>query len=512
MIGTSEAYNPYTDNRRIGLKFIFGVIAPEAAAQAVPTSSEQAEISQISQSHDDVQKMSLRIGSLEDNLFILDGTYSVSPDEIENIQTGWWSADLSDIEGAFSSNPWIEFEFPKSHRSYGFTLIFDDTIPGDYPSEVTVTSYDSSGDIIGTITVNPDSFKCVIPLPSIGYRKLKIEFSKTNKPFRRIRLCEVRFGVDYTYDKNSIGSATLNLSADPASESLPTNEFVAKIDNSNKLYNMINPEGLFAFLQDGQFAKCFISIDVEEIDMGRFYFTSAQSEDGGLTADITFNDRILMLDNVIYNSGASGTWTLSDAVASILNVAGFEIETKYNGMDGTVIRKCIPENTTCREALRLACQAAMCSCYINRDYVLEFFSPVAGEPMDNITRDAQSKDAQISVEERYNVVMLTARDDFAGTTLTYTAKNIGEDESELVYQVDNPLVNDGNAVASWILAWKQRRVKYDLAYRGNPALDIFDTAKIFDIYGVNGNAVITQQRYSYNGGLEADAKAIKWGD
>lgn len=509
MIDTSEAYNPYTDNRRIGLKFIFGVIAPEAAAQAVPTSSEQAEISQISQSHDDIQKMSLRIGSLEDNLFILDGTYSVSPDEIENVQTGWWSANLSDIEGVFSSNPWIEFEFPKSHRSYGFTLIFDDTIPGDYPSQVTVTSYDRSGGIIGAITINPDSFRCVIPLPSIGYRKLRVEFLGTNKPFRRIRLCEVRFGIDYTYDKNSIESASLNLSADPASEALPTNEFVAKIDNSNRIYNMINPEGLFAFLQEGQFATCSISINGEEIHMGRYYFTSAKSEDGGLTADITFNDRIFMLDHATYQIGASGAWTLSDAVSSILSAAGLEIETNYNGMGDTIIRKCIPKNTTCREALRLASQAAMCSCYINRDYILEFFSPTAGDSADNITRDTQVQDAQISVGERYNVVSLSVRDDFAGTEATYTAKNIEEDESEMIYQVDNPLVNDGNTVAAWLLAWKQRRTSYDLTYRGNPAIDIYDMAKIFDVYDVNESALITQQKYAYDGGLEADMKAIR---
>ena len=64
-------------------------------------------------------------------------------------------------------------------------------------------------------------------------------------------------------------------------------------------------------------------------------------------------------------------------------------------------------------------------------------------------------------------------------------------------------------MANWLLAWVQRRVSYELTTRGNPALDLLDTAKIDDVYGVNGNAIITQLDYSYDGGLSCDAKAIR---
>lgn len=38
--------------------------------------------------------------------------------------------------------------------------------------------------------------------------------------------------------------------------------------------------------------------------MGVRYFYAAESDDGGLTATITFNDRMIFLDDVIFNGGA----------------------------------------------------------------------------------------------------------------------------------------------------------------------------------------------------------------
>lgn len=104
------------------------------------------------------------------------------------------------------------------------------------------------------------------------------------------------------------------------------------------------------------------------MNMGVRYFYAAESDDGGLTATITFNDRMIFLDDVIFNGGASGTWTLKEAVETILTGAGIKTAPTFeDGLDGVVIRKCIPQDTTCREALRLCAQAAMCVCYVDRN-------------------------------------------------------------------------------------------------------------------------------------------------
>ena len=111
----------------------------------------------------------------------------------------------------------------------------------------------------------------------------------------------------------------------------------------------------------------------------------------------------------------------------------------------------------------------------------------------------------------YNAVKLTVSVDAAGEDLVYYAKNIATDDMERMYEVSNPCVTAamGNQVAAWILGWVRRRVSYEATVRGNPAVDLLDTVQINDVYGVNGEAVVTQLNYSYDGGLTCDAAAIR---
>ena len=509
MQSTSATYAPYTSLRKVELAFDFGVVAPEAAQSAQATSSAQSSVSNLSQVTDDVEEMSGKYTTLEHNMWVLDGTMEFYPGS----QVGWQSNPLSGDDGNFTSNPWLDFRFEANQDSYGFTLIFDNTQPNNYPKEVITTVYDLNGDQTGTLTTYPDGYLHVINLPSPDYRRVHFEFVGTNIPHRRVRVCGVRFGIQYSYNAKSISSVTIRQSVNPWAESLASAEIDATIDNSDQLYNMINPEGLYLYLQDGQFMEWSLIVNDEPIYMGRAYFTSAESEDGGLTASITFNDRLLVMDDMEYNGGADGTWTLSAAVSAILTASGTGITAVYDGTLGnTTIKKNIPQGTSVREALRLCAQAAMCTCYIDRNNELHFFSPsVASTADEEWTRDVQHEDAQIKVGQLYNVVQLTVSNEYVEDSedAVYTAKNVATDDFERVYEVSNPVVNDGNAVAQWILGWVQRRVSYEVTTRGNPALDLLDTVQIDDIYGVNGLAVLTQLDYSYDGGLECDAAAIR---
>lgn len=510
MVTPPATWNPYAYKRMVDLSFVFGVVAPDAAELAQPSSSAQSPVSQISQTHDSVEQMSGKYTTLETNMFVLDGTMRLYPDDVTGLQTGWQSSYLSSDSGALTDDTWLEFSFSEPQDSFGFTLIFDDAL-NDYPAEVVTTAYSADGAQLGSATTAPDDFLHVVNLAVHGYSRVRFSFLRTSLPNRRVRVCEVRFGINYSYDRTNLSTVTVLQSVDPVSESLPSSELSVTVDNQDKLYNMINPDGLYAYLQDGQYMEWAITIDGNKINMGRQYFTSAESEDGGLTASITFNDRLLVLDDIEYNGGANGTWALSDAITALLAASGTGIAAAFDGTLGsTVIRKCIPQKTSIREAIRLCAQAAMCTCYMDRQNMLHFFTPAIVTPADEWTRDVQHRDAQVKVGQLYNVVQLTVGNEYVDAEdAVYTAKNVAVDDFERIYEVTNPLVNDGNAVAQWLLSWMQRRVMYEVTTRGNPALDLLDTVQIDDIYGVNGNALLTQLNYNYDGGLECDAKAIR---
>ena len=508
MVTMPDTYAPYTDTRRVELSFTFGVVAPDAAALATPNASGNSSVSQIKQSVDAVEEMSGDYTSLEKNMWVLDGSKALYPSPVSSVQTGWNSDAISGDDGSYASPPWLEFSFPSNQDSFGFTLLFDNTQPDNHPVQVVTTAWDETGDQIGTVTTEPDGYFHVVSLPTQNYRRVRFTFNRSSIPRRRVRVCGVRFGIQYTYDTGSISGVEVRQSVSPWAESLPSAEVEATIDNADQMYNMINPNGLYTYLQDGQYMQWTVTVNGEAMSMGRSYFTSAESEDGGLTASITFHDWLYVLDDVEYTGAGTGTWTLREAVAALLAAAAAKFTAVYeDGLGDVVIGNRIGQGTSVREGLRQCAQAAMCTCYVDRNNALHFFRPALAAQVDEWSLDVQHEDAQVKVGQLYNVVKLVAGDE----DTVYYAKNVATDDLERVYEVSNPCVTAelGNQVAAWILAWVQRRVSYEAMVRGNPALDLLDTVQINDVYGVNGEAVVTQLNYSYDGGLTCDAAAIR---
>jgi hypothetical protein len=240
--------------------------------------------------------------------------------------------------------------------------------------------------------------------------------------------------------------------------------------------------------------------------MGEYYFTGATAEDNALTARITAHDKIYALDGKIYQGPPSESWAFNQAVSAVL--AFGEVNLNYY-MTGDIasrqISGTLPDNISCRETLRLLTQAARCSCYIGRDGVLRFFDPhETQEVVDVLDFDNMSAMPKISVDEKINVVELKVGENI------YTASNLGIDETVRVASYDNPLVLDenGSLTAAWLLALRQRRFLYKVLERGNPARDVSDSVVIHDPYGGIRAAVVTLQKYNFDGGLKCEVEAI----
>ena len=515
MILTSATYSPYPDLRFVNFDLTFDVVAVDAAMLAAPSSSEQYEASQIQQSHDQTEEITDKYATLEHNLFRLDGTTPLYPKKISEIQTGWISKGVSDDTGEYSDTPTLSFSFSEPQTSYGITVAFDDRQSYAYPSKMNVAFYDAAGIVLQEQTVFPiDNNMIWVAAQVENYSKITIKFEKTTLPRRRIRVSEVFFGAVVKYDRKNLVNLTDKQEIDPLAESLPSAELAVTIDNSTKMYNMLNPTGLYKYLQDGQYVRYRAQIGTEKINRGRRYFYNAESDDDGLTATIVFNDPLIFLDDITYNGGMYGTWTLSDAVESIMKTAEFEVETVFDSdVDATIIRKCIPQETTCREALRYCAQAAMCVCYFDHNNRLHF-SPLtfAKDAEEQLTRDILRSEPTIQIGDRYNTVQLVRQNEYStlDTSRQYYTKTVAKnDEMILTKEIINPLVNDTDAFLDWALTWAQRRTKFKIDSRGNPALETGDIVQVFDQFNVNGNALITSITLQYDGGLSAEMEAMR---
>lgn len=503
MRNVSETFAPYAIEREVDCNIRFELLDENAKDNADPSASDQ-DIGQLDQLTDGVATTD-KYASLELNSWLLDGGFEILPDSLTGVQTGWWSG-LSDIDGVFETPPVLSFSFGGlAISTIGFTIYFDDS--AGVPTSIKITTYDADQTtVIGQDTFTNSQAVFVADMPVQNYYKVDFEFLTTSKPYRRVRVLECLFGIVQNFDRNSIESVNIDYAADLISESFPSRQLIFKFDNLDHKYNMINPNGLYAYLQQGQNIYTSIKIGGEEVDMGAFEFMSASADDDGIIGQITTNDYVLLaLDEALFTGGSDSTATLQTAVDTVLS--GLDITTSIASPSYSV-SMAIPKDTTKREAIRLLAQAAMCSVWVDRDGVLQI-QPLTVDATadDELNADRMMSMGGISVSEPVDAVSLTVRNEFAMNLLEYTyTSGTGKRVKEFV----NPCVvwANGQTVANWLLAQCNRRVRYSKINRCNPAIEIADTLKIYDAYNENRNAVVNGIKITYDGGLTAITEAI----
>lgn len=509
--------NAYPAARWLGLRFVFEFVDQEAREDATPASSEaDGAVSQIAQTVNDQRSQDAAFISLELNRWLLpeDSVFAPYPDDIREAQTGWVSGVLSDHRALFAENPYMEFTFSEPHSSIGFTVFFEPTT-GAHADHFTVQTFDSGGTLISEADVYADSAVATVNLLSPNYTRVRFTFLRMSRPFSRLRIAEVMFGVIETYDADTVADATLKYAVDPIAEALPTKECIVRLDNSNRRFNLINPEGIYSYLQQPQAFYVSIGVGdsldtVEYVSMGEFFFATASAEDSSLTAEITAYDWLYWLENSTYKNTETGTWSLRSALQAILTDAGIDAEIIISNDAANTLLQRVADDMTHREAIRQAVQAACCTAYFDRDNRLVVTDLGTGAAVDVLDQDNLTEPPKVRMESAVNTVQLTTRDTARNTDLVFTAANVSRGELPQVKAVTNHMVTPerGQTVADWLLARCQGRLTYEVRGRGNPETEIGETVQIKDYFDVNRNAIVTKQQYKYDGGLSEDSEAI----
>lgn len=465
----------------------------------------------ISDTYNGITSPEVCIASLEHNAWHLDGRYEALADG--NGSSGLWSTAVSGEDGLFAVAPKIKYVFNSEISTLGWTFHFDN-MAGEYPTKIRYTTYTQGGSVLETGEFDVDSAEYAGYHFAQAYYAVEFEFDKTSSPCRRLRISEIEFGITKYYNRNSIGKLSLTYGVSPSSDSLPTRELEFTLDNSDKTYNLLNPDGVYQYLQQGQELIAKIIIDGMNYSMGGFYFTSAEIDTTGIIPKIVANDRVYALDGRTYDAGEDATAAFSDAIDTVL--AGYDIKRKYGGgIAGRTVSMAIPQGTTVREAVRLLAQAARCAVWIDLDGVMQFRDIVPsdiGSEDGYITPDELHDYGGVTIGEIVDGVRLNVRNEYrvaeadkVGVWLTYIAG-----EGKNIKSVSNPCVADseGQAVADWLLSIYRWRKFYKVKNRCDPAVQIGDTLNITDIFGNEENALITGIDISYSGGLSATTEGV----
>ncbi|MEY8001212.1 hypothetical protein AB8U03_13605 [Clostridium sp. Mt-5] len=359
----------YAHSRYTSVKIRFEILDLTAFNDNTKTATSQAIISRLDQVTNKIRSMDNKYAILEKDYLKLDGSFILPPvpAEMPDSELGWWSEALCDSEGVFNPYQVLEFDFNQEHSNMGITIYFD-MLNNECASDFDIDVFDSSGNVLShaSITGNADSrYICMSQLSS--YKKIVITVKKWCKPYRRAKIVEVDFGIVKEYEDKQLISMSLLQELDTTSSTLPADELKFTVDNTSKEFNVLNPQGFYQFLHQGQEVFTEIGVEllngnIEFIQVGKHYLKEWQSDEGSMSATFTARDLIDSLSSVEIENSIAGDITLYDLAIEVLTASGI---TDYVLSDNLKLihTKGLHSKMSYRNKLQLIAIAGMCVVY-----------------------------------------------------------------------------------------------------------------------------------------------------
>ena len=503
----------YDPNRSIQAKVSFEILAVEAYEDASFAVTGEAPISRLSQAINKIRDMSHKYATYEPNYFQLDGTFHIPPKENEgDSELGWWSDSISDQNGYYITNPTMTFTFTEPHGSIGLTLTFDNQA-NEYASEFAIRTYSATDVLLVSETITGNTGPVYyFDEPLDDYSKIVIEIIKWANPYRRARLVEVDFGVIREYTGDKLIDLKVLEEMDLLTSTVPSNEMKFVLDNSDQLFNILNPNGIYRFLVPNQEMTAQIGLLIGEnkyewIPMGKYFLTEWTVEEGAMTSTFVGRDIFTKLEAVDYTTLLQDT-NLYDLAENILIEANVE---KYK-IDETL--KTIPTKgfiapIKVREALQMISIAGRCVVRQVRDgsidiehfeeltfetgYITFAGQEIAGptvRPQIYIDYQFQVIDfdtvfnaPKISLSQQVTHVVIKVHET---SEIITDIKYINPDVKEGIgYEINNPLINteeQASLIAEFMFREYNLIAEYTASWIQNPVLECGSVILIEDSF------------------------------
>jgi hypothetical protein len=300
---------------------------------------------------------------------------------------------------------------------------------------------------------------------------------------------------------------------DMTTGALPSPEFRFTIDNSDRLFNILNPTGYVKYLQQRQEVIAELGVELanglyEYVPLGKYLLWEWTSEEGALTASFTCRTNLDLMANFDYEQLTADSQSLHDLAVQTFVTCGI---TNYS-LDAalsSITTNSMAKKTDCRSLLQMIAIAGRCNIYVTRDNVITLKQVSLGSDVDRVDFDNVYNEPKIELERIVKQVDVTYWTDL-DTSATSSVAASGVDIGDVLKLDGNTLINNSTVaedVADWILAQKQYRAKYSINWRGNPAHELADVIAIENSYGVDMNAMITKTELIYEGYLQARTEA-----
>lgn len=346
MIETSDKYKELIGRpirNACHLKVQFGIVEPDAEKNSTLSDNGHTYFSNLDRIEKGLELPTRQYGTFEDYFWVLDDSQEIPrTQDVEQLYQGFVGNKLSNSDGVYEDPTEITIDYGDNiFDMVGITLTFDE-LSGDYASEVNVLTY-LDGEEVDNFIVNPTSPRIEIEKSLSLHNKMVLRFLKSNKPFRRVRLTEIVYGIIKIYDTtqykklDNIMRGGEEKEVSLVNKNLPKNDFSFTINNVNGEFDTDNPKGLSQFLTERQPITYWWGIEDDngkvEWILGGNVLTTSEFDATFAEVTIPCTDRLSLMEDK-YNKGLyrPDGITLYDLAVEVLEWANLGTDDKGEKM------------------------------------------------------------------------------------------------------------------------------------------------------------------------------------
>lgn len=492
MLERTTAYDEaiVADARRILLRAVVDISDPDKTFLPA-TASDEAPWSRKNQIYDRKFDAPPRYATLERNLWLLDGTFDIFPDDYAvPYPVGYASSDISGEDGTFETPQWIAENFSNMSILQAFSLFFstdqNDGVPMDFTVEV---FYNNTAYFTKTVTGNTETQLLFQNFTVYNPTSIKVTVTRWSIPGRRFRAVEIVPGIYEDWSGDMLEGLSVSLQGQFSCLTLPYGTADISMDNSSRRFEPRRKDSIFESIEERQGIELYIGVELgggaEEYKMlGTFYQAGAgwKTSDNSLTMRWKLVDIIGLVCNRTFLPPDTLPTTLDGWIQAVVSQLGTAFVKRYH-VDPNYASKSVTANSRddvtdvkCGDIIRWACMAA--GAWPRAD---QGTGKLTAEPLWNqgakITLDNLESYPTMSANESLASLIFRLAD---GNDTEYVVSG-NKTSSEKTVTVQNPFIHTTAQAleAARLILSQYGGNKLDITGRGDPASEIGDVDTVW---------------------------------
>lgn len=508
------------DVRRMLIKAIIDISDPDMVFGDI-NSSGSASFSKGEQLHDKTMELDSRYATLEQNRWVLDGSFRLIPDDPVQLtgEVGHVGNLLSGEDGSFASPVWAELSFSNVSILQAFSVYFSQDAVDGVAEDFTVAVYSGSTAVYtktftgnSAVSVSLDGFTVYDPTA------IRVTVTKWSLPGRRMRIAEIIPGIYEEWTEDVLASLDIQMRGNFSCLAIPYGVATLRMDNLDRRFEPRNRSGVFQSIEERQGIPIALGVElengsVEYTQVGVFYQANGgwRTSDNEMTMQWEMVDIIgLISDREFILSGSLPT-TLGGWVQAIVNQLGanfadkWQVDENYAGLTVTANNEADVIGQKCGDILRWACMAT--GTWPRADAKTGFLTV---EPFWSVGN-------KYDLDNMPSYPTMMANDDLA--VLTFKLY----DKAETVYNISGNATSSSNTitVSNPFIHTKEQAltaarqilsqyggIKLELTGRGNPSSEIGDVDTVWLDESVATTGRRMEQSFNFSNGVLANCKSV----